>query len=335
MRHWSCHNTQRASVKTFLSLSIPAFTLLTALVWAQQPAGKPLSWAYPVPDPNPAAKADNAPKTLSGSTKTYTQAEIDDAFKPPDWFPGEHSPLPRLVESGVQAQACGSCHLMSGLGHPESANLVGLSVPYMLRQMEDFKKGLRKDAEAYAQSARAGRMNIIAAGVPDEEMRRAVEWFSALQPAVWYKVMEVSTVPKTWVNGGRMRLPLPGGGTEPLGDRIVTLPQDPARVELRDPHSGFIAYVPQGSIAKGKELVTTGGAGKTIPCDTCHGEGLKGLGDVPRLAGVHPIYVVRQLYNIQVGANKSSAAAQMKRVVEKLSEDDMISIAAYTASLAP
>ena len=56
---------------------------------------------------------------------------------------------------------------------------------------------------------------------------------------------------------------------------------------------------------------------------------------MPRIAGIHPIYVVRQLYDIQVGANTSGAAAQMKKVVEKLSEDDMIAIAAYTASLAP
>ena len=309
--------------------------LIAAAAYAQQSAPKPLTWAYPVPDPPPAAAPDNTPKRIPGSTKSYTQAQIDDQFKPPDWFPEEHGPLPRVVETGIQAQACGSCHLMSGLGHPESASLAGLPVAYMLRQMEDFKNNLRRDPEAHAQSLRAGRMNIIAAGLPEEEMRKSVEWFASLKPAVWYKVVEASTVPKTWVTGGRMRLPLPAGGTEPLGNRIITLPQDPARVELRDPHSGFIAYVPAGSIKRGEELVTKGGAGKTIACDTCHGEGLKGLGDVPRLAGVHPIYVVRQLYDIQVGANTSTAAAQMKRVVEKLSEDDMIAIAAYTASLAP
>ncbi|HWF11097.1 MAG TPA: c-type cytochrome [Bryobacteraceae bacterium] len=320
-------------MKTLFYTAIPLLTLAAAA--HAQNAPKPLTWAYPVPDQTPAATPENGPKSIPGSSKSYTQAQIDDAFKPPDWFPGEHAPLPRVVETGIQAQACGSCHLMSGLGHPESANLAGLSVPYMLRQMEDFKNNLRKDPEAYANSVRAGRMNIIAAGLPEEEMRKAVEWFATLKPALWYKVIEADTVPKTWVTGGRMRLPLPSGGTEPIGNRIVTLPQDPARVELRDPHSGFIAYVPKGSLKRGEELVTKGGNGKTIACDTCHGEGVKGLGDVPRLAGIHPIYVMRQLYDIKVGANSSSAAAQMKRVVEKLSEDDMIAIAAYTASLAP
>lgn len=301
---------------------------LAAVAWPQQSA-KELIWAYPVPENAPPASEDKAPKHIPGSSKAYTQAQIDDQFSPPDWFPDEHGPLPRLLTRGVQAQACGSCHLISGSGHPESADLAGQPFEYMIRQMADFKHDLRKDPMAYEGSQRAARMNNIAAGIPDEEMREAVKYFSGLKPQVWYKVVEAKEVPKTWVNGGRMRLPLPGGGTEALGNRIMTLPQDPARVESRDPHSGFIAYVPTGSIKKGEELV------KKNNCAICHGDGLKGLGDIPRVAGVHPIYVVRQLYNFQIGANTSSAGAPMKKVVEKMSQDDMLAIAAYTGSLAP
>ncbi len=313
---------------------LPMMFLASLEMHAQ--VGRDLTWAYPVPDPAPAAAADAAPKkSIPGSSRSYTQAQIDDQFNPPDWFPGEHGPLPTVVQKGIQAQACGSCHLMSGMGHPESATLAGLPAAYMLRQMEDFKNGLRKDPKEHEKSLRAARMNIIAAGLPDEEMRQAIAWFASLKPIVWYKVEEAQTVPKSWVNGGRMRLPAESGGTEPLGKRIITLPQDPARVESRDPHSGFIAYVPPGSLRRGEALVKEGGSGKTVACALCHGEGLKGLGDVPRLAGIHPIYIVRQLYDFQVGANTSTAAAQMKKVVEKLSEDDMIDIAAYTASLNP
>lgn len=301
-----------------------------------QQATQDLTWAYPVPDKNPPPAGDAKElKRLPGSTKSYTQPQIDDQLNPPDWYPEEHAALPDIVQHGFQVQACGSCHLMSGHGHPESATLAGLPVEYMMRQMSDFKSGARKDPMVYGPSGRAARMNAIAKGLPEEDMRQAVAFFAALKPAVWYKVEEAQTVPKTWVNGGRMRLPLPGGGTEPLGDRIVTLPQDPERVERRDPHSGFIAYVPPGSLKKGETLVKTGGSGKTIACEICHGEGLKGLGDVPRLAGIHPIYIVRQLYNFQIGANSSTAGAQMKKVAEKLTEDDMIAIAAYAASLKP
>jgi len=319
---------------TVVLIALVSFCVVVAL--PQQQATPSLAWAYPVPNTNPPPTGDPKEiKKLAGSSKSYTQAQIDDQLNPPDWFPEEHGALPDIVQHGFQVQACGSCHLMSGHGHPESATLAGLPVAYMMRQMADFKSGARKDPMVYDPSQRSARMNGIAKGLPDEDMRKAVEFFAGLKPTIWYKVEEARAVPKTWVNGGRMRLPLPGGETEPLGNRIITLPQDPARVESRDPHSGFIAYVPPGSIKKGETLVKTGGSGKTIACEICHGDGLKGLGDIPRLAGIHPIYIVRQLYNFQIGANGSSAGAQMKKVAEKLTEDDMISIAAYAASLNP
>ena len=74
-----------------------------------------------------------------------------------------------------------------------------------------------------------------------------------------------------------MRFATPDSGTEPIGNRIIVLPDDPVRAELRDPKSGFIDYVPVGSIKKGEGLIT-GDAGKTIPCAICHGQNLKGLG---------------------------------------------------------
>ena len=224
-------------MKNLIWAPIALLSILAAGVQAQSTTGKDLIWAYPMPDKVPLSKDDGGSKRIPGSTKSYTQAQIDDQFNPPDWFPDEHGPLPNVVQKGIQAQACGSCHLMSGHGHPESATLAGLPVAYMLRQMADFKSGERKDPKIHEQSLRAARMNVIAAGLPEEEMRKAIEWFASLKPAVWYKVVEAQTVPKTWVTGGRMRLTLPAGGTEPLGNRIITLPQDPERVESRDPHS--------------------------------------------------------------------------------------------------
>lgn len=121
--------------------------------------------------------------------------------------------------------------------------MTGFTADYIVQQMADFKSGVRKDA---------ARMNGIAKAVSDEESRQAAEWFAALKPAVWTKVIEADTVPKTVVAQGRMRFAQPGGGTEPIGNRIITVPQDEARARSRDPRSGFIAYVPPGSIAKGK-----------------------------------------------------------------------------------
>lgn len=329
MKHLSC------AAGVLLALFLVAGDSPRALGQGKGKAATALQWAYPVPDPNPAATPDPGPKSLPGSSLSLTQTQIDNSYGPPDWFPNEHAPLPAVTANGIQVQACILCHLPSGSGHPESADIAGLPYEYMVRQMADFKNGLRKDAPGYESAQRASRMNIISSGTPDDQMREALRYFAALKPQDWYDVVEADMVPRSWVTGGRMRLPHPDGGMEPIGKRIVTLPKDPERVEMRDPHSGFIAYVPPGSLARGKDLAENGGSGKTVACTVCHGEDLKGLGDIPRLAGVHPIYIMRQLYNFKTNANSSSFGAQMRKVVENLTEDDMIALAAYVASLNP
>lgn len=300
--------------------------------------GTSLLWAFPVPEPNlPGPDHNPKQKQVQGSTKSYTQDQIDDQFNPPDWFPSEHSPAPKAVIKGVppNLQACGSCHLMSGLGHPESSYLAGLNPRYFLRELADFKSGDRKDPPEYGDSMRAARMNGIMKELSDADAKDAAMWFASLKPAPWYNVVEAKTVPKTFANNARMRFVKPGAGDEPIGNRIIVLPMDQERVEMRDPHSGFNVYVPPGSVNKGKELVTREGRSKTINCAICHGEGLKGLGDIPPLAGQNPLYVVRQLYGFQTGARGGLSAALMKKVVEKLTEDDMLDIAAYLSSLKP
>ena len=286
------------------------------------------AWAFLVPDATPPAGTEaSGPIKVPGSTKSYTQKEIDDLANPPDWFPDEHGPAPQIVRSGASNKgfACGSCHLFAGYGHPESANLAGLSADFLVQQMADFKSGDRIDP---------ARMNTISQATSDEDAKQAADYFASLKPTVWVKVTEADTVPKSWVNAARMRLPLPNGGTEPLGSRIIELPQDPALATARDPKSGFIAYVPPGSIAKGEMLATTGG-GKTISCTVCHGDGLKGFGNIPELAGQHPIYIARQLFGFKAGTSKSAAAQQMQEVVENLTTDDIVALSAYAASLAP
>ena len=62
---------------------------------------------------------------------------------------------------------------------------------------------------------------------------------------------------------------------------------------------------------------------------------LKGLEGIPSIVGRSPSYVVRQLYDIQIGARSGMAAQLMKATVVNLTVDDMVSIAAYLASRAP
>lgn len=168
----------------------------------------------------------------------------------------------------------------------------------------------------------------------EEEVKVAAEYFAKLKYRPWIRVVETKTVPKTHVIDGSMLAPMEGAGSEPIGGRIIEIAVDLPRTELRDPLSGFIAYVPIGSIKKGETLVTTGSS-KTIQCTICHGQDLKGLGVIPPLAGRSPSYVVRQLYDIQSGARAGVGTEPMKGIVAKLTLDDMIAIAAYTASRAP
>jgi len=292
----------------------------------QQPAGRDLSWAFPVMEGRVPAE-EPGPKTVPGSTRTFELERIENLSEPPDWFPEEHPPAPAIVRQGHGAAlACGSCHLMSGLGHPESAGLTGFTAAYIQQQMADFKSGARIDSS---------RMNAIAAEVSDEEARQAAEWFASLASPVGTRVIEAAMVPATFVGQGRMRFLQPGGAMEPLGNRIITLPDDQTRARLRDPHSGFYAYVPVGSGARGKALIETGDSGRTIACTICHGDTLRGLGNVPRLAGLHPIYAARQLYLFKDGSRNGVDAQLMKKAVANLTDEDIVAISAYLGSLAP
>lgn len=307
--------------------------LWTATCIAQAPLTIPNglpSWAFNIPDKVQPPNVELTGKVKApGSTKEYDAATVGNNSNPPDWFPDEHGPAPRVVkgEPGVTMAACGSCHLMSGQGHPESADLAGLPADYIIRQMRYFKSGARKDD---------ARMGPIAKATSDEDVRLAAEYYAAIKPIPFVKVIETSTPPRTYINtAGRHHIPHPDGGTQPIGHRIIQTPEDPTRLAIRDPHSGFIAYVPPGSIARGEQLVKTGGSGKTIQCSICHGDELQGLGDVPRIAGLQPVYIARQLLCLQNGTSAGSAAALMKKAVANLTEDDVISISAYLGSLPP
>jgi len=287
-----------------------------------------IPWAFPVRDRvQPVLDERKGPQHVPGSSKQYTQDEIDNIGNPPDWFPEEHAPMPRVVAHGAAGGVlgCASCHLASGLGHPESANLAGVPAVYILRQLADFK----------AENRMGEAMNDMSRNLTDDDAKQAADWFAALKPKVWQPVVETDRVPKTFINIHLMRMPLPGAGDEPIGNRIIELPQDVSRAESRDPHSGFIAYVPMGSIAKGKEFVTTGGGGKTIQCAICHGPTLNGLGEVPPIAGHSPMYLFRQLYYFKDGSRHGSMGALMKGVVANMTQDDMLALAAYVGSLPP
>lgn len=101
-----------------------------------------------------------------------------------------------------------------------------------------------------------------------------------------------------------------------------------------DARAGFVAYVPPGSIARGKAMAEDTSDGQT-PCTACHGVELKGLGPVPRLAGRSPSYLARQLYDFQSGSRRGLWSPLMADVVAGLTTEDIVNLTAYLASLDP
>ena len=291
-------------------------------------------WAYPVNPPGlKPAPDDGSIKRVPNSDAAYTMTQIRDLFTPPDWHPDSHPPMPEVVGRGNKPGqfACGFCHLPNGLGRPENSSLAGLPAAYIAQQVAEFRSGVRKSSEPA--SLPVNFMVAVAKLVSEEDAKIAAEYFAALKPAQWIRVVETDLVPKTKV-GGWMLIEDGSGEKEAIGQRIIEMPENLERTELRDSASGFIAYVPSGSIRKGQGLATNG-AGKTTPCAICHGADLKGLGPVPGLAGRSPSYIVRQLYDMQHNVRNGQWTALMKPVVAGLSEEDIVAIAAYTASLAP
>jgi hypothetical protein len=77
-------------------VSIAALGLLVLPVvtaHAQAPAQNLPEWAYPVAPP-PKPPDATKPISLPGSTKQYTQAQVDDRFNPPDCGRRAGSPAP-------------------------------------------------------------------------------------------------------------------------------------------------------------------------------------------------------------------------------------------------
>ena len=299
---------------------------------AQAEDGPP-AWAYPM---NPAFKPapdDGKPRHVPDSTAAFTVTQSRNLFEALDWHPSDHPPMPDVVAHGKKPDrmACGVCHRADGPGGPESASLVGLPAAYILQQMADFTSGAR--TSSVPQRGPPKLMIKTAKATTEAEAKAAADYFSVLTPRANIKVVETETVPKTHAGPGFLTV-LPGGEKEPIAGRIIEVADNLERFEMRDSHAHFTAYVPPGSIEKGRQLAATGG-GKAAPCAICHGPDLRGVGPIPRIAGRSPSYIVRQLYDFRHGTRAGPWSPLMAPNVVKLTTEDMVALAAYAASLPP
>jgi len=293
----------------------------------------------PIREVLPGEDADEllAKHTVEGSSASYSRLEVRDGHDVIDWFPGDHPPMPDIIRHGPaslmaeRGRGCGSCHLPNGKGRPENAPPAGQPVGYTIQQLKDMAAGLRKSSDP--RKPNSPTMNNLAAAMTEQEMQEAAEYFAAIPWTHWMNVVEAEMIPAMHLEEGNMFITDGHEPTEPLNGRIVETPIDEHQANyLRNPRSAWNVYVPVGSLARGENLVTTGG-GKTIQCTICHGPDLMGLANVPGIAGRSPSYMMRQLYDMKTGMRNGPNAALMKPVIANLSNADMTDIVAYLASI--
>src|SRR5262249_16118744 len=290
-------------------------------------ADGPPAWAYTPNNPDYKPRVDDGkPVRVPDSTAGYAWSQLRDRFIAPVWHPSDHRALPDIVPNGRKPGvfACGFCHRATGRGGPENADLAGLPKSYITQQMADYKSGARGTTLPGRTPPKL--MIELSKPMTDAEIEAAAAYFSALQPRRRIKVVESDTAPKTYVAGllsgpgetGQGGSMAEASGGEPIGERIVEVPDDLLRFQSRDPRSTFTAYVPIGSVAIGEALVMKGGSGKTIQCAFCHGADLRGLGPLPSIAGRSPSYMFRQLYDFRHGARTGEWSPLMVQVVATL-----------------
>jgi cytochrome c553 len=290
-------------------------------------------WAFPPLSPHPGESSEATVERLDGSARRFTTAQVHDMTHAVDWFgeAGPSAPASVTRGDGRGGPACGFCHLPTGQGRPENATLAGLPADYIVEQVAAMRSGDRRGARP--DWPPTALMHAVAGATTPADVRAAAAWFSAQRFIPRTRVVETSVVPGTAAEAFVRRFDR-SAPPEPLGMRIVEGPEDFGRFELRDDRVGYIAYVPPGSISHGARLAATGDGGRTQPCGSCHGAGLKG--DIgPPLAGRSPTGIFRQLYSFKVGGRQSPQAAPMRVVVAHLTTSDMIAVAAYAGSLKP
>ena len=301
-------------------------------------AHETLPWAYVLNDPAPDGTVAPDPDevvTVPGSALSLRRREIRIANGPPDWHADGHPPMPEIVARGAGEGVlpCGYCHLPNGQGKPENSSLAGQPLEYLLQQLADFRAGRRRSAEP--RMGPPALMTTIGLNLSVADATIAAEYFASLEYQPWIRVEETDSVPTTRFAGSIHEV-VEGAGAEPIGVRVVEVPEDLERTRLRDDASGFVAYVPRGAIARGQALARAGGGdGRTVPCTVCHGLELRGIGPVPALAGRSPSYMARQLFDFRTGHRDGSWSPLMAQTVARLSVADIVDLVAYLASLDP
>jgi cytochrome c553 len=151
------------------------------------------------PRPNQDLNEQTRTRQVEGSTASYSLVQIRDLHNVIDWFPGDHPNMTPIIQHGPASQSeigrgCGGCHLPNGRGRPENAPPAGLPVAYFIRQIEDFRHGLRYTADP--RKPNTNTMIDLAKAMNEAEIKEAAEYFASIKPIEhWIRVVESPTAP--------------------------------------------------------------------------------------------------------------------------------------------
>jgi cytochrome c553 len=297
------------------------------------------AWAFPVlgSATMPAATGTDtsAVATVPTSRARFTVGRTRNRFDVADWNPATHHSAPPIVMHGRKpvVMACGFCHLADGRGRPENAMVAGLPVEYFVQQVKDMRSRARRSASPVPYPPGVA-MELIADSVTDAEVEEAARYFARVRARRASRVVEADSVPRFMPLNGVSTL-LPGAAREPLAGRLIEVAADLRRHELHDPMAEYVAYVPRGSIARGRVLSAGDSRRQVQGCASCHGSDLRGVKAVPPLAGRSPSYLLRQLIAFRTGARSGATSAPMREVAATMTIGDMVAAAAYAGSRAP
>ena len=169
------------------------------------------------------------------------------------WPTGSPAIIPRCRKSSCTAvrptfadAACATCP--TARDGRRTPRLPACPYAYVVQQLAGFQErsaNERRRAQDEHHADDPGRQ-----GMTDDGDQVAADYFSSMKWTPWIRSSRPTRCRRR-ESPATCSSRSPIGGTEPLGNRIVETPEDAERFELRDPRSGFVAYVPRGSIAKG------------------------------------------------------------------------------------
>jgi len=209
-----------------------------------------------------------------------------------------------FVSAAVQAdpvpleerlQLCAGCHNQDGNSViPENPKISGLHPKYLVRQLEDFKSGDRKNPV----------MESIIPMVDESEFKALAKYFSE-----------------------QKRLPGLLAPVEPSAPAVADASAPAAAGALSEQAKAEM-------VEKGKQIYEEGVLATAAPaCGGCHGADGAGNDKFPRLNGQNPAYVVQQLQNFKTGARTNDPKAVMRAVAKRLNDEEINAVAEYIVTL--